>query len=128
MRSSTVRCTRRRSPKDGAGLAEEYADLSDEAKAFLVNAHYTLNNDDVIKGDDTHHTIAEGMSRYDYMVKKNMISNFMSRTISPENGMTNYSVTTEDGSLTAIIIIVSMVSISGIGACLFIKKRRYSVK
>lgn len=102
---------------------DKWSDLSSDAKAFLTGATYTLNGDDVTKGDDTHYEIAEAMSRYDYMVKTYNFDNFMQRSIE-SNIIRPFNMNADSDVITVVIIVLSITSATAIGAYFFLRKKK----
>ena len=103
-------------------LSSKWDQRSAETKAFLTNAHYTLDGDDVTKGDDTHYEIAEAISRYDYMVKTYHFDNFMGRTIE-SNRITPINTVSSNVAI-IIVTTISLVSVSALGAYFLLRKKK----
>ncbi len=98
-----------------------------EAKALLLAAQYNVEGTGdstvVTKESDTHYELADGMSRYDELVKKHNMNNFMNK-----QGLTNQvfnSLSSTNGfNATAIIIIISVAVALPIGGYIVIRKKK----
>ena len=106
------------------------ASLSAEEKAYAKNlikyasAQYTDNTD-----NDYSYCLERAMATYEACIQKHGQTAFMSdvRLVSPSSRITSLSFTNGNGNTVAIIVIVSLISVTAIGGYFFIKKRKENI-
>ncbi len=92
----------------------KYSILANDQKIILLNTNAS-NSGTVIQ---------KAMARYDFIVSHYVsLNNFIGRTVNPVGIHNNFLLTSTE-STTALIIIVAVVGLTGIGAVLFLKKRK----
>ena len=124
--------------KDWTTLESFFNGLDDEEKGILRSAEYTKSGSGsstvITPTGGTSQTVAEAMARYDYIEGKYNPDgktvewkNFIGRTITPIGGNSGAlipSLMEETGNITAIIAIVSVVSVAAIGGYFFLRKKK----
>ena len=116
------------SSKDFDTLEGLYDLLGDEAKAFLLNAHYTVtgsgDNTIVTKASDTHCELAEAMSRYDELVNKHGMTNFMNKA--GLSSLNQHSILGKltNSTATTVVIIISVLGLTTLGGYFFLRKKK----
>ena len=91
--------------------SDHYQKLSIDEKAILINT--TAN--------EAGTTIEQAMNRYDHIVARYGLTNFISRTVVAKMNITNFL--TNENSLIPIITIISLSAITLIGASLILRKK-----
>ena len=94
--------------------ANKYATLANDQKIILLNTNAS-NSGTVIQ---------RAMARYDFIISHYVsLNNFIGRTVNPV-GIHNNFLLTNTESTTALIIIVAVIGLTGIGAVIFLRKRK----
>ena len=119
------------SAQDWSDAEEAYSLLLDaDAQEYLTSADYTYES---IEGRvvptakvGTHSLIAKAMYQYDYCMKKYEYNNFMTRTPVYSLGISvNALFAMNNGNNpVALIVIVSVVGLTAVGAFLYIRRRK----
>ena len=91
--------------------AEYYGKLKTAERATLLNA----------AANEAGTTIEQAMNRYDHIVARYGLTNFISRTVISKMNITNFL--TNENSLIPIITIISLSAITLIGASLILRKK-----
>lgn len=106
-----------------AALSSEFAALSDGAKAYLINATFTVSGTSVTPSGETTQKIAEGMAKYDQLVSKypSTYNNFMGRDIS---GYPSSIFKSVSDSPIIIIAVTMTISFIIVGGYFFYERRR----
>lgn len=101
-------------------LSTSFNNLSAKAKAYITNATYEVATDKVtVTGTNgTNTDIAHAVSIYDYVVTHHGYSNFINRSISSSNNLSN-SIVNEGGILAIIMCSFSLIGVMS----LVIKKK-----
>ena len=104
--------------------------LESGSQAYLLSADYTYESEGGVivptAKVGTHSTIAKAMYQYDYCLKKYSYENFMSRTPVYNIGynVNPFFAVSGDNSSIAIIVVVSLLSVTAIGGYFFIRRRK----
>ena len=91
--------------------AEYYGKLTSEERTTLLNAAANASGT----------TIEQAMNRYDHIVARYGLTNFISRTVVAKMNITNFL--TNENSLIPIITIISLSAITLIGASLILRNK-----
>lgn len=95
---------------------EKYASLSSEQKAILLE---TVGNSSLEASD-----LEQAMARYDFIIAHyHSLNNFIGRSVTLVN-VNNHFLFANSEATTAMIVIITVVGLTGIGAVLFLRRRK----
>lgn len=94
----------------------KYASLSSEQKAILLE---TVGNSSLEASD-----LEQAMARYDFIIAHyHSLNNFIGRSVTLVN-VNNHFLFANSEATTAMIVIITVVGLTGIGAVLFLRRRK----
>ena len=104
-----------------ATLATNYSSLSDRAKLEIINCEANSSEDYCLR--------SQAMARYDYILSdprfNSGLSTFVTgRSVSPARPNLIPMILSGENSNVAIIIIISLVSVSTVGGYFFLKRKK----
>lgn len=119
------------SNKSWSKMAEAFEDLDLQVKAYIRHASYSYNGETITATNATDSNVANFVCKYDYVVDKYGWSDFIGRNgttydffNSSEKVSTLMNIISENTNTIAIIVIISMVSVTAIGGYFFLRKRK----
>ena len=117
---------------DWSSLESTFSGYSKGVKAYYKHATYTLEGSGiqtvVTATEGTNSDIAEFVSKYDDIVSKYGLTDFIGRNPSNNAGRIMLaSVISQNASATAIIVVTSMIGLSAVGGYFFLRRRKENI-
>lgn len=116
--------------KSWSTMAEAFDDLDLEVKAYIRHASYTYNGSTTTATNATNSNVAEFVCKYDYVVDKYGWTDFIGRNgtdydlFNSASRITVLNIINGNSNTIAIIVIVSMISVTAIGGYFFLRRRK----
>ncbi len=115
--------------KSWSTMAEAFDDLDLEVKAYIRHASYTYNGSTTTATNATNSNVAEFVCKYDYVVDKYGWTDFIGRNgtdydlFNSASRITVLNIINGNTNTIAVIVIISLVSVTAVGGYFFLRKR-----